>query len=92
MARRTIDELQRGAAETEAWLDSLDPDEVPAKDARALRRIGEAVMRRAAVEAEIAQAVADAREQGHSWGMIALALGTSRQAARQRYGQPVGHD
>ena len=29
-----------------------------------------------------------ARRNGRSWGMIAMALGVSKQAARKRYGEP----
>ncbi|GAA1072293.1 hypothetical protein [Tsukamurella spumae] len=36
--------------------------------------------------AKLAHAVADAREAGDSWDMIASALGCSRQAAHERFG------
>ncbi|MGH3355132.1 MAG: hypothetical protein ACRDOJ_04495 [Nocardioidaceae bacterium] len=42
---------------------------------------------RDALEESITAAVAAAREDGWSWGKIAIALGVSRQGApRQRYG------
>ena len=37
---RTREELERAAAETEAWLDSLDPDKTPAEDARLYPNLG----------------------------------------------------
>jgi len=33
--------------------------------------------------------VAAAREHGHTWTQIATMLGTSRQAAQERYGEPA---
>jgi len=86
---RTREELERAAADAEAWLDSLDPATTPAEDAADLRRVGLALRGAAAAETELADAVAAARQHGRSWGDIALVLGVSRQAARQRYS---GHE
>lgn len=86
---RTREELEQAAAAAEAWLDALDPAETPAEDPRDLRRIGLALADVANAERELHDAVAAARDNGRSWGEIALVLGVSRQAARQRYGEPV---
>jgi hypothetical protein len=40
-------------------------------------------------QVELADAVAEAREHGHTWTQIAAMLGTSRQAAQERYGEPA---
>jgi hypothetical protein len=84
---RTRDELDRAAADAEAWLDSLDPGTTPFEDASDLRRVGEAARSLAESAGEVEAAVVAARRNGRSWGLIALALGISRQAARQRYGE-----
>jgi hypothetical protein len=86
---RTRKQLEQAAAEAEAWLESLDPAETPAEDPRDLRRIGLALADVAKAERDLADAVADARRNGRSWGEIALVLGVSKQAARQRYGEPA---
>lgn len=86
---RTREQLEQAAADAEAWLDSLDPAETPAEDPRDLRRIGLALADVAKAEGDLADAVADARRNGRSWGEIALVLGVSKQAARQRYGEPA---
>ena len=86
---RTREQLERAAAEAEAWLDSLDPAETAAEDPRDLRRIGLALADVARAERDLADAVADARRNGRSWSEIALVLGVSKQAARQRYGEPA---
>ena len=41
----------------------------------------------AGAQADLEAAVLAARANGRSWGLIAIALGTSRQAVRQRYEQ-----
>lgn len=85
---RTREQLEQAAKTTQEWLDSLDPSETPAEDPRDLRRIGLALGEVAAAERELEDAVAAARDNGRSWGDIAMALGVSKQAARERYGQP----
>jgi hypothetical protein len=41
----------------------------------------------AMAEVALRQRVAQARRKGHSWAAIAFMLGTSRQAAQQRFGR-----
>lgn len=83
---RTREQLEQAATEATAWLDSLDPVTTPAEDPQDLRRIGLALVDVAAAEQELADAVAEARRNGRSWGEIAMVLGVSKQAARERYG------
>lgn len=86
---RTREELERAATEAAAWLDSLDPGTTPAEDPADLRRIGLALRALADDQREADDAVAAARQNGRSWGQIGLVLGITRQAARERYGQPA---
>lgn len=88
---RTREDIERAAADAEAWLDSLDPAQLAARetDASDLRRIGRALSAVATSEQELADAIAAARGHGRSWGEIALVLGVSKQAVRQRYGDPA---
>ena len=83
---RTREQLEQAATEAEAWLDQLDPDATTAEISD-LRAVTAAMNKVAAAQAELEAAVLAARTQGRSWGVIAIALGTSRQAARQRYEQ-----
>src|SRR5579859_3023230 len=78
------DELARRFAEHE-------PASGQIMDARALRDIAAAVERRAGAERDIADAVSVARAEGHTWAAIAAMLGTSGEAARQRYSSPSAH-
>jgi hypothetical protein len=86
---RTRQELERAAADAELWLDSLDPATNRADDPIDLRRIGLALRSLAVEQRELDEGVAAARANGRSWSEIGLVLGISRQAARERYGQPA---
>lgn len=68
-------------------LDRLSPATHPARDAKAFRRIVAAVESVRDADAELIAAVREARKLGDSWTSIAVALGTSRQAAQQRFGK-----
>jgi hypothetical protein len=86
---RTHDQLQKALADTEAWLDSLDPAALgsPDSDGGDLRAIGNALRAVAASDLELADRVADARTNGRTWTQIAAVLGVSKQAARERFGE-----
>lgn len=88
---RTREQLDQAAGDAERWLDSLDPAAIASPDADAshLRRLGAAVRSVAASQTELTEAVAAAREHGHTWTQVATMLGTSRQAAQERYGEPA---
>lgn len=72
-------------AAAEQWLDQLDPTTVEARDARHLRAVIDAAEGLAAAEEQLRRAVAEARGAGDSWTVIGAALGTTRQAAQQRF-------
>jgi len=68
------------------WLDDLDPASTPAAVvAQEVRDVATAVDRVQAAEEDLTAAVLRARRAGASWNHLALALGVSRQAARQRF-------
>jgi len=65
--------------------DELDPPNAKVEnteDLRAIAAVSEAVR---ADEARLREAVEVARAHDRSWNQIAVALGVSRQAARQRF-------
>ena len=53
----------------------------------AQRAVAAAASAMRADEARLREAVQIARGRGHSWNRIAVVLGVSRQAARQRYAE-----
>lgn len=85
MTRHTDTEINEAASRFEAWADELDPAKL--EDIADLRAIADASKTVRADEARLREAVQVARGHGHSWNRIAVALGVSRQAARQRYAE-----
>lgn len=57
-----------------------------AEDDEYLARICTAVVAAKRADDELSASVADARSHGMTWEQIATLLGTSRQAAAERYG------
>ena len=88
---RTREQLEKALADTEAWLDGLDPKALgsPESDGADLRAIGEALRAVAASDLGLAEQVATARANGRTWTQIAAVLGVSKQAARERFGEPA---
>lgn len=81
----TEEDFARAAKALEDRLNKLDPDTVEVDDTSDLRSIAEAVDSARSAEAQIRERVEVARAHGRSWNRIALALGVSRQAARERF-------
>lgn len=88
---RTRDQLKKALSDTEVWLDQLDPETIASdeSDAADLRAIGEALHAVAASDLGLADQVARARANGRTWTQIASVLGVSKQAARERFGEPA---
>jgi hypothetical protein len=68
------------------FLDLNVPDSANMRDAVSLQTVRMAFLRKAAAEEELLNADISARDDGQSWGSIGAMLGTSGEAARQRYG------
>jgi hypothetical protein len=87
--KHTDAEIGEAAGKFGEWADSLDPATITAENTEDLAAIAEAADAARRDEALIARRVADARARGRSWNRIAIALGVTRQAARQRFGGKV---
>jgi hypothetical protein len=85
MIRHTDKEIQRAAKRFERLADKLDPAAATVESTDDLREIAAAAEAVRADDARLREAVLLARARGRSWNHIALALGVSRQAARQRF-------
>ncbi len=86
---RTIAEILTQADELAAHFETHDPDPSDVSDASALRAVRHAFQTRANSERFLSDAVSVARAEGHSWAAIGAMVGTSGEAARQRYGRTV---
>ena len=81
---RSIQEILDHAEELAQRFEDLDPEEareIPVEEYLLQR----AVMTRARSEQQLLDAVAQARSKGLSWQKIGELIGTSAQAAQQRY-------
>ena len=85
---RSLDDLIARADELADEFEQYDPDAADEGEPEllALRR---AAYRRAVLEQELVERVRDARHAGATWGDIGDELGTSGEAARQRYATKV---
>lgn len=83
--RHTDDEIERAADRFEQLADALEPETAEANHTDDLRDLASASDAARADEARVREAVEVARAHGRSWNQIAVALGVSRQAARQRF-------
>lgn len=85
---RSIDDLVAQADELAGEFERYEPREADRGEPTlmALRR---AAYRRALIERDVIEMVRQAREAGASWTKIGKELGTSGEAARQRYGDKV---
>jgi 1-deoxy-D-xylulose 5-phosphate reductoisomerase len=79
------EEIERAAKLAEEF----DPSGISMDDTTDLRALAEAVDRVRAGEARVRELVARARANGRSWGEIGIALGVSRQAARERFAEKI---
>ncbi len=79
------DQIQRAAKLAEEF----DPSGVTMDDTTDLRTLAEAVDAVRGGEARVRELVARARANGRSWGEIGIALGVSRQAARERFAEKM---
>lgn len=82
---RSMQEILDHAEELATKFEEYEPAEGDRKDATALRSLRAAVLTQADAERAVAAAVAAARNAGHSWSSIGAMVGTSGEAARQRY-------
>jgi DNA-directed RNA polymerase specialized sigma24 family protein len=85
MTRHTDKQIEQAARRFERLADELDPAAAAVERTDDLRAIAAAAEAVRANDARLREAVLLARAHGRSWNHIALALGVSRQAARQRF-------
>jgi hypothetical protein len=84
---RTAEEIIHQAEELATRFEDHEPDADDIRDASALRELRQAFLARAEAEQRVTDAVRRARADGHSWASIGAMVGTSGEAARQKYVQ-----
>ena len=86
---RTVEEILQHADELAARFESYEPDPADELDAGAVALLRAAIAERSEAERHLIEAVRKAREAGMSWSVIGTFVGTSGEAARQRYSSKV---
>lgn len=86
---RSVDEILQHAEELAARFESYEPDPADELDADAVLALRDAVQERSQAERHVIDAVRRARASGISWSAIGAFVGTSGEAARQRYAGKV---
>ena len=82
---RTAQEIIEQADHLADLFERHEPGEGSLVDATELAAVRRAFLARAEAERALHDAVQAARHAGHSWSAIGAMLGTSGEAARQRY-------
>ncbi len=83
---RTVQDILDHADELARRFEAYEPAAVDERDASVFAALRDAVVSRSDAERSIMTAVGKARAAGYSWAFIGSLLGTSGEAARQRYG------
>jgi hypothetical protein len=83
---RTVAEIVADAEKLAKQFEEQEPGAGDLMDATPLRELRRAFEVAASAQQAVADAVSVARAQGHSWRTIGMMIGTSGEAARQRYG------
>ncbi len=85
---RSVEDILKHADELARRFEDYDPQAQDEREPEALSGLRRAVTARSDAERSIRDAVGNARQASLSWALIGSAIGTSGEAARQRYGQP----
>ena len=83
---RTVQDIVDHGDELAKRFEDYEPAIEDERDPQALLALRRAVVGRSEAERSIQRAVTEARQRGYSWRAIGELLGTSGEAARQRYG------
>lgn len=83
---RSVQDILDHSDELAKRFADYEPTPADERDAEAFIALRRAVESRAHAERSIVDAVARARDSGYSWRTIGSLVGTSGEAARQRYG------
>lgn len=86
---RSVDDILKHADELAARFENYEPQPGDEMDPNAVAALRGAVQERSDAERHILKAIHHAREAGMSWSVIGAFVGTSGEAARQRYGGKV---
>jgi len=87
IAQRTVQDILEHAEVLAKRFEDYQPSPGDERDPEVFAELRAAVLSRSDAERSIRDAVQHAREHGCSWAFVGSLLGTSGEAARQRYGR-----
>lgn len=82
---RTVDEILAHADELAARFENYEPNPADEIDTEAMQALRDAVIEQSNAERHLLAAIKRARGSGMTWATIGTFVGTSGEAARQRY-------
>ena len=83
---RTVQDILDHADELAKHFEQYEPNADDERDPEVFAALRRSVIARSDAERSIRDAVSEARRHGYSWRTIGSLVGTSGEAARQRYG------
>jgi hypothetical protein len=83
---RSVQDILDHADELASRFENYEPAADDERDPKVFQALRDAALSRSDAERSIRVAVEQARANGYSWAFIGSLLGTSGEAARQRYG------
>lgn len=86
---RSVEEILQHAEQMAAHFEDFDPAGATELNPRAVKLLRKAVQQRSDAERHIIDAIKVARDAGLTWSSIGTLIGTSGEAARQRYGRLI---
>ena len=87
---RTVQDILDHADELAERFEDYEPSPTDERDPLVFAELRRAVLSHSDAERSVKDAVKHAREHGYSWAFIGSLIGTSSEAARQRYGLKQG--
>lgn len=85
MSRRSTEQIIRHGDDLVARFENAEPNPLDDDQHQAVIALRTAVTTRSQAEAEVLAQVRRARSAGVTWSVLGIVLGTSGEAARQRY-------
>jgi hypothetical protein len=82
---RSVEEILQHADELAERFENYDPDPADEIDTGAVALLRAAIQERSQAERHLIDAIRSARDAGMSWSAIGTFVGTSGEAARQKY-------
>ena len=82
---RSVEEILQHADELAERFENYEPDPADELDVGAVTLLRAAIHERSQAERHLIEAIRAARESGMSWAAIGAFVGTSGEAARQKY-------